>query len=394
MTTVDVQALLGATGGAIPLRAELVPRGFAPPGKRLGLPDEAYDAGERGFVQERWIASTTLADSPDGPDGEGLSRIAAPGFEHATLASVIDARPDLLLGARYAAAHPQGLGVLSKLLDYGARINYHVHPREQHSRLVGRNPKDEAYYFPTGVELGPQPESFFGFLPGFAQADVYARLLDKLVAWRDDSVLELAQAVRIEPGTGFFVPSGFMHAPGTALTLEIQEPSDTLAMFQAVNGGRPTSKELLFKDVRPEDRATHGEAFLLEWIDWAANADPYLYRNHVTRPQRIVETDDAIEDWIVYGTTKFSGKKVVVKPGRTYRTIEPGAHALLAWSGRGAVDGTPLVGRSPGSDEVFLAHGAATAEHELRNDSADGEFVVFRFFGPDLHRTPDLAHTP
>ena len=30
---------------------------------------------------------------------------------------------------------------------------------------LGRNPKEEAYYFPEDVDLGPHPETFFGVHP-------------------------------------------------------------------------------------------------------------------------------------------------------------------------------------------------------------------------------------
>ena len=35
----------------------------------------------------------------------------------------------------------------------------------QDAALVGRNSKEEAYYFPEGVDLGPHPETFFGVHP-------------------------------------------------------------------------------------------------------------------------------------------------------------------------------------------------------------------------------------
>ena len=42
---------------------------------------------------------------------------------------------------------------------------------------------------------------------------------------------------------------GFPHAPGTALTLELQEDLDVFAILQAHSGGSLVPKELLFKDV-------------------------------------------------------------------------------------------------------------------------------------------------
>ncbi len=67
------------------------------------------------------------------------------------------------------------------------------------------------------------------------------------------------------PTQGFHIPSGVLHAPGTALTIELQEDSDVFAMLQALNAGRIISKDLLWKDVRRrgsrgEGRAVHPRA--------------------------------------------------------------------------------------------------------------------------------------
>lgn len=395
MTTSTQQEIIHrieASGGIIPLQPALVARDWLPPGRRLGLPEEAYDAGERGFISERWIASTTSADSADGVV-EGLSYLGWDGAGEHTLADLVAQAPSAVLGEEYAATHPQGLGVLTKLFDYATRLHYHIHPREQHSRLVGRNPKDEAYYFPPDVDLGPQPESFFGLHPSLTEAAGREALLPHLVAWQDDAVLELAQGVRIEPDTGFLIPSGILHAPGSALTIEMQEPSDSLAMLQAVNAGRPISKEMMFKDVRPQDRTDRGESFLLDWVDWEQNADPYFYENHVTRPQRIRESEDAREHWIFYGTPKFSGKRTVVLPGRTHILREAGAHAVLAWRGRGSVGDRELLGGVPGSDEVFVTHSAATSGVRVQNPDPAEDLVLYQFFGPDINDTPSLPRT-
>ena len=37
-------------GGVLRLEPTWVARDFLPPGRRLGLPEEAYDVGERGFI--------------------------------------------------------------------------------------------------------------------------------------------------------------------------------------------------------------------------------------------------------------------------------------------------------------------------------------------------------
>ncbi len=72
--------------------------------------------------------------------------------------------------------------------------------------------------------------------------------------WKDDLILQHSRAYLLVPGEGFHLPSGVLHAPGTALTIELQEDSDVFAMLQALVAGKIISKDLLFKDVRPEDR--------------------------------------------------------------------------------------------------------------------------------------------
>jgi len=84
-------------------------------------------------------------------------------------------------------------------------------------------------------------------------------LLPYLVEWKDDLILQHSRAYLNVAGEGFFLPSGVLHAPGTALTIELQEDSDVFAMLQALNTGKIISKELLFKDVRKEDREKYGE---------------------------------------------------------------------------------------------------------------------------------------
>ena len=71
--------------------------------------------------------------------------------------------------------------------------------------------------------------------------------------------------------------------PGTALTIELQEDSDVFAMLQALVAGKIISKELLFKDVTPEDRAALGRAKRsCDQVDWEISGDPFFYENRHT----------------------------------------------------------------------------------------------------------------
>jgi hypothetical protein len=381
------QRLLNDGGGVLRLEPAWVARDFLPPGRRLGLSDDAYDVGERGYICERWLGSTTPADNRVGPDDEGLSYVATNDGTRLTLSDAVSSDPVAVMGAEYAASH-DGLGRLPKIFDYGARLPYHIHPTQRHASLVGRKAKDEAYYFPAGVDMGAHPETFLGVHPWIVREQAQEVLLPYLVDWDSDLILRHAPAQLQVVDEGFHVRSGVLHAPGTALTVELQEDSDVLAMFQALNAGKIISKDLLFKDVRPEDRRQHGERFPLGFVEWETNGDPYFYENNHLSPQPIEPGPGpgAREWWIFYNTRKFSGKKLVVEPGARVDVTEPGVYSLLVWSGSGRYCGREVKGGDPGMDELLVSYDAAVAPHSVENTGRD-DLVVLKFFGPDVQTT-------
>ena len=379
---------LSDADGILPLEPAWVGRDFLPAGRRLGLPEGDYDLGDRGEMCERWLASTTKADNRVGPPDEGLSYLAIDGDERVTLKDAVDADPVALLGAEYAATHT-GLGRLAKIFDYRGRLPLHLHQRQQHAALVGRHSKDEAYYFPPGIDMGEHPETFLGLLPSVAEPGNHELLLPYLEDWDSDRILRHSPAYLQVPEEGFHVPSGVLHGPGTALTIELQEDSDVFAMLQALNGGTLISKELLWKDVPDDVREDQGERFILELIDWAENGDPNFYDNHHLSPQLIEGSvrDGGEESWIFYDTTKFSGKKLVVHPGATYTSTDRGVYSVLIWSGSGTFGGVSVEGGRPGSDEVLVAHDRAVRGVEIRN-TGSVDLLAIKFFGPDIN--PDV----
>ncbi len=383
-----VEKELSDTDGILRLEPAWVGRDLLPSGRRLGLPDEAYDLGERGEMCERWLGSTTLADNRIGPPDEGLSYLALEDAERITLRDAVEAAPEAIMGTEYAAAHA-GLSRLAKIFDYRGRLPLHLHQRQEHAALVGRHSKDEAYYFPPGVDPGPHPETFLGVHPSIVEDKDHEVLLPYLEDWDSDLILRHSTAYIQVPEEGFHVPSGVLHGPGTALTIELQEDSDVFAMLQALNHGKLISKELLWKDVRKEDREGKGERFILELIDWEENGDPYLYENHHLSPQLIEDsrTKGGEEHWIYYSTTKFSGKKLVVRPGRSYVTVDRGVYNILVWSGSGIYGGLEVEGGTPGRDELLVTHERAVEGVEVRNTGRDDLFVI-KFFGPDVN--PDV----
>ena len=371
--------------GILNLKPAWVARDFLPPGKRLGLKEEEYNVGERGWISERWLASTTKADNAIGPEDEGLSYLDIEGSESITLKDAIEVAADLIMGKEYAKTHKE-LGRLAKIYDFAARIPYHIHQMKKDAALVGRNPKEEAYYFPENVDTGPQPETFFGVHPYIAEQKKYEILLPYLEDWNSDLILKHSKAYLNVPGEGFHIPSGVLHAPGTALTIELQEDSDVFAMLQALVAGKIISKELLFKDVRKEDRDRYGEKIILDQINWKISGDPFFYENRHTEPKLIEETKQksGCEYWIYYNTTKFSGKKLIVKPGGIYSSVDNGVYNILVWSGNGKYDGHEIEAGNFKCDELLVSYDKAIRPIIVEN-TGKNELQVIKFFGPDIN---------
>ena len=128
-------------------------RDFLPPGRRLGLPVNMYELGERGGICERWIGSTTKADNKISVPDEGLSFIKLQSDESISLKDAVENASEIIMGEDYASNH-KGLNRLPKIFDYEYRLPYHIHQMQEHAKLVGCNSKEEAYYFPEDVEMG------------------------------------------------------------------------------------------------------------------------------------------------------------------------------------------------------------------------------------------------
>ena len=371
--------------GILRLKPTWVARNSMPPGYRLGLSREQADVGERGWISERWLGSTTHADNPIGPDDEGLTYLDLPDGMDITLKKAVETIPVLIMGEEYCKNHA-GLGRLAKFFDMSDRIAFHYHQQKKDAEKVNRNSKEEAYFFPAGVDMGLHPETFFGFHPSFLETKNREKILPYLIDWKDDRILQHSRAYQLFPDEGFHVPAGIPHAPGSALTLELQEDLDVFAILQAYSAGNLVPKNLLFKDVHEEDRDRLGERIILDQIDWELSADPYFYENRHTSPQLIqtsIQTGGQ-EEWIFYNTTRFSGKKLVVKAGMSYVSQDAGVYNLLVWQGKGDFAGYPMQARDFEREELLITYSKAMQPITIKN-TGEKDLVIFKFFGPDIN---------
>ena len=382
VTRETVQKALEEHEGILRLDPAWVARNWMKPGRRLGLAADEYEVGERGWICERWLGSTTPAVNQFTVEGEGISTVrSAAGTLR--LDEVVAAAPDLILGVEYARTH-DGLGRLAKIFDYALRVPFHIHPPREEAARAGMNSKDEAYYFLPGADLGEHPESFFGVHPALTEEEAGDALVDHLERWEDDRVLSLSKAYHLYPEGGYFVPSGALHAPGTALTLELQEDSDAMAFLQASCGDVSLSKELLYLAVEPGERERLAERAVLSWIDWDINRDADFHSRFAIAP-RVFRSEDGVEDaWIFWGSDKFVGKRLRLDPGAAVTLVEPGAYSLFVWSGSGTVGGLPVAAGSPADDELLVAHSRAVSGVDIVN-TGEERMELIRFFGPDLN---------
>jgi hypothetical protein len=370
-----VSGLVRDSEGLLRLKPAWVSRIFLPPGGRIGLPDDACDAGERGYITERWLGSTTEAINPVKTPGEGLSFIDAPGGEEITLRQAVESAPELIMGDDYAR-RSGGLGRLARILDNGGRGPFCMY-----------QDREASHYFPPNVPSGPHPETFFGLHPFIVREkrkDIVARYLDD---WEhSDGLLALSRAYMNVPDDGFHLPRGVLHAPGSAVTIELQEDSDSCAVFQGRLPHKLLDRSVLTRDIPPSELEEGGTMAIVNKLDWEANGDPYFYENSHTPPIPLDggKTLSSEESWIFYNTAKYSGTKLVIRPGCSRNCVDRGAYNILAWSGEGSFGELGIRGGSPGEDEIMVTYGRAAGGVKVTN-SGHEDLIIFKFFGPGIN---------
>lgn len=398
-----IEEALDAGKGVLRLRPTWVPRIFTTPGGRLRLRrQDLYAFGaHRGGICERWIASTTQAQSgPETSANEGISAIDFNG-DTMLLTEAFHRHGKHLIGERDYLAQG-GWNVLCKLFDNVGSIPHHVHHDAEKAARVGQQPKPESYFFPAQFNAIEHsfPYTWFGLEPGTTKDQVK----DCLARWNegDNGILRLTKAHRIEADTGWQVDPGILHGPGSLVTYEPQRNSDVLSMFQSLVGERLIPWELVVKDVPPDLRGDLD--YLVDLLDWEANVDPDFVKKNRRDP--IAAGDPAAIDalgyrerWISYGSADFSAKELTVPPSRTAVVKDDAAYGALVVQGHGAIGSFAVETASAirfgamTADEVFVTHAAASQGLAVRNDSAVEPLVILKHFGPGHSEAAPLVRT-
>ena len=372
-----------------------VPRSFLHPGKRIKLaPTDWYAYGaHRGGIDERWFASTTEAANENRTPDEGLSYVVFEG-QRFTLRDAVTEAGARLIGKPMFDKYKRW-PVYSKFFDNMGPIPHHMHQGFQHAKLTGQEGKPESYYFPPQLNNVDNnfAYTFMGLEPGTTRQQVRKCLED----WDkgDNGILDLSRAYRLKRGTGWLIPPGVLHAPGSLCTYEPQWGSDVFGMFQSLVEGREVPWSLLVKDV-PKEKHRDLD-FIIDQLDWEKNVDTHFKEHNYLEPivDEGASRPGAVDRWIVYGTIDgqqlFSAKELTVEPGAKVTLKDGCASGWITVQGRGRIGKLNL--QTPAmihfgeetEDEVFITHEAATAGVEIENTGSE-PLVSLRYFGPDVHK--------
>lgn len=390
------QMALDQGKGILRLAPTWVPRVFCIPGRRIKLhPDDYYALGaHRGGIDERWFSSTIPADNgPETLPDEGLSYIIVEdGAEtrRILLRDAVSLAGAAIIGSRLWDEYG-GWPMYSKFFDNKGALPHHLHQMPADAQRVGQVAKPEAYYFPVQLNnYGADfPFTFFGLTPGTTPEQIKECLRN----WDrgDNKITNLSSAYRLQPGTGWDVPAGVLHAPGSLCTYEPQGASDVFAMFQSLVNDTPIAWDLLVKNVPAE--YAHDLDYLVNMINWPLNLDPNFAANRFmapkpVRPMEEMEAEGVIDKWVAYRSPAFSAKETTILPGRTVTLKDPACYGFIMLQGHGTIGVWPL--ETPTvirfgqltHDEYFVSEQAASAGVQVTNPSTTDPIVMLRHYGP------------
>ncbi|PPL03629.1 hypothetical protein [Parapedobacter indicus] len=388
--------------GILRLAPTWVPRSFCVPGRRIKLhPDDYYVlGGARGGIDERWFSSTTPAkNGPLTGENEGLSPVVyeeGGRTQQFLLKDAVDELKGELIGSRLWDEY-QSWPIYSKFFDNMGPLPHHVHHNDEKAALIGQKGKPEAYYFPPQLNNhgGDYPYTFIGLAPGTTKDQIRECLVNFTKG--DNKITNYSQAYRLEPGTGWDVPPGLLHAPGSLCTYEPQKASDVFAMYQSLVNEAIIPEELLWNGT-PKDRIGDFDE-LIDVLDWELNLDPNTMQNRFMAPLSVRNEDEMrdagyVEKWICYKSDAFSAKELTVLPGATVTIRDAAAYGMIMMQGHGTMGvwdiETPALIRygQLTYDEYFVSERAAQAGVKIVNLSKTDPIVMLKHFGPG---NPDLV---
>jgi len=366
--------------GILRLRPNFVAYKFSKPGFRLKLhPNDYYGFGmNQGAIKER-LLSSVMANRPSYVDaGENVI----------SLADVVAELGADTIGKDLMEKHGT-FPIHAKFFDYGEPLFHHLHLTFEAAARIGQQGKPEAYYYPPQMNNYPGtfPHTYFGFDPSTTMEMVRERLLD--FDKRDMRITELSRAFRLELGTGWYIPGGVLHAPGSYCTYEPQWNSSSGAIYENVTAGEVNSMDWI-RNSCPEGKQNDMD-YIMSLIDWDKNVDPNFKQNYFRPPVICSEAEGYVEKWITYNNEYFFAKELTVNPGQTVTIKDDAAYGCVFVQGYGKFGNynaeTPTMIRfnERTADEYFVSEEAAKNGVTISNLSEFEPIVVLKHFAGDAY---------
>ena len=331
--------------GVLRLAPAWVPRTFCRPGKRFKLhPDDYYILGlERGGIDERWLSSAiTAKNGPATAEDEGLSYVIVDDDGKETCSA--PGRCIRVQGSccRHVCVEPvwENGRSFRSCSTIWVRFRIMCIMVGTMRRASARNTNRRCTFTllsstTTGASF---PIRSFGLNPDTTKEQVKQALMNFTKG--DNRILDLSRCYKLTPDTGWDVPTGILHAPGSYCTYEPQFASDVLAMYQSVLMGDHCVPESLLWQGSPPDKVGDYD-YLIEVLDWEKNTDPDFHKNRFMAPRTAGNADDMAEEGylledICYKSTVVGAQRLTIEPGRAVRLKDDMAYGFILLEGYGA----------------------------------------------------------
>ncbi len=367
-----------------------VPVKFGVPGQRLKIhPSDYFAYGtDSGTIMERWFCSVsgTRINNPKRPD-QGISYVLASNGEQFLLRDAVRELKEELIGKELQEKYGT-FPVFAKLFDYETPLYFHFHPRTEVAQNVGCSAKPECYYFPPQLNnyVGRRPSTYFGFNSEVRKEDV--RSCIEHFSDYDTKITRLSRAYDLEIGTGWYIPAGVIHAPGSLLTYEPQWGTDLNCVLENVVCGEVFSESYM-TDICPTNIENTID-YIMDAIDWDKNYDPDFKKHYFRPPVEIQKTQNGlIEKWVCYGNDYITAKEVTILPGSKVILKDKAAYGCFIVQGFGrfgVYDAEAVNMMRVGNltaDEYFVSKNSAVEGVEVINNSKTEPMVILQHFGPD-----------
>lgn len=325
------------------------------------------ESGEDGHFPEEWLMSTTAARNAGREHiVEGISRVAG---TELTLAQLVQAQPEAMLGSHHVKKYGANPGVLVKLLDAAERLTLQTHPtRECAKMLFGSSfGKTECWYILGERTMdGQEPCIYLGFREGITR-EAWVRCFETQDI---PAMLNCLHKIRVKPGDTYIIRGGVPHGIGAGCFLvEIQEPTDyTIRTERVTPSGLQVADAMCHQGLGFEKMF---DCFQYQGMSLTDTLDAYRV-NPVTEKH----PGHTVTHIIYPEITEMFAMDLIQVDSQAVFPVDGRFCGIYVLSGQGNLCGQPI----KACDHFFIP---AACEHVSFSATGDAPLTFLRCFGPE-----------